>query len=106
MGVRIGSALGLAAAAFVLSAWFAPAGDGAEPDGYTNRVHFEVERSRDVSNDWVQAVIGITDEDLDPAVLADRLNRNMAWALETLISASIGASRSNGGRKPSATPSM
>jgi predicted secreted protein len=83
MRVRIGSALRLAAAGSALAACLAPTGLGAEPGDYTNRVHFEVERSRDVANDWVQAVVGITDEDLDPAELADRVNRTMAWALET-----------------------
>lgn len=98
MGVRIGSALGLAAAISALAACLAPAGYGAEPDDYTNRVHFEVERSRDVSNDWVQAVVGITEEDLDPAELADRVNRTMAWALETAGEKSGVAVKSGGYR--------
>jgi len=48
-----------------------------------NRVSFQVERSRDVANDWIQAVVGITDEDADSARLADRINRVMARALDT-----------------------
>jgi len=46
-----------------------------------NRVSFQVERSRDVANDWIQAVMGVTDEDTDSARLADRINRAMSKAL-------------------------
>jgi predicted secreted protein len=46
-----------------------------------NRVSFSVERSRDVANDWITAVIGTSDEDSDAARLADRVNQTMAWAL-------------------------
>ncbi|MCP4004972.1 MAG: SIMPL domain-containing protein [bacterium] len=48
-----------------------------------NRVSFQVEASRDVENDWVTAILGTTEEDRDPAKLADRINTTMAWALET-----------------------
>lgn len=48
-----------------------------------NRVDFQVERSREVANDWATAVVGVTDEDRDPAALADRINRAAAWGLET-----------------------
>jgi len=54
----------------------------AAPDPM-HRVSFQVERSREVSNDWMQAVVGITDEDADPARLADRINTTMAKALAT-----------------------
>jgi predicted secreted protein len=47
-----------------------------------NRVDFQVERSRDVANDWARAVVGITDEDQDPKELADRVNRAAAWGLD------------------------
>jgi predicted secreted protein len=48
-----------------------------------NRVSFSAERSRDVANDWVTAVIGTSDEDSDAARLADRVNQTMKWALDT-----------------------
>jgi predicted secreted protein len=48
-----------------------------------NRVSFSAERSRDVANDWVTALIGTSDEDSDAARLADRVNKTMKWALDT-----------------------
>jgi predicted secreted protein len=53
--------------------------DAAEP---MNRVSFQVESSRDVTNDWIQAVVGLTVEDVDAARLANRVNQTMAGALE------------------------
>lgn len=47
-----------------------------------NRVNFAVQRAREVANDQVTATIGVTHEDADPAKLADRINRDMSWALE------------------------
>ena len=46
------------------------------------RVRFSVESTREVENDWIRAVVGITAEDADAAALADSVNRSMAWALE------------------------
>lgn len=46
------------------------------------RVSFRVESEREVANDWLRASLAVTDEDADPARLADRVNRAMAWALE------------------------
>lgn len=46
-----------------------------------NRVSFQVERSREVPNDQVRAVVGVSAEDSDSARLADRVNETMAWAL-------------------------
>ena len=43
---------------------------------------FSVERSREVANDWVTAVVGTSDEDSDAARLADRVNKTMNWALD------------------------
>lgn len=57
----------------------AAAADAPDPH---NRVSFAVERSREVVNDQLTAVIGVTHEDADPAKLADRINRDMSWALE------------------------
>jgi predicted secreted protein len=46
------------------------------------RVDFSVQSTRQVANDWVRAVVGMSDEDEDAARLADRVNQAMAWALE------------------------
>ncbi len=46
-----------------------------------NRVNFQVERTLDVDNDWVTAVLAVTDDDLDSAKLADRINQTMTWAV-------------------------
>ena len=54
-----------------------------------HRVSFQVERSAEVENDWVRAVVGVTDEDTDSAALAGRINETMAWAL--------GVSKKHGG---------
>jgi predicted secreted protein len=72
------AALGLALACLAASA--APAQVLPDPK---NRVSFSAERSREVANDWVTAVIGTSDEDSDPARLADRVNKTMKWALDT-----------------------
>ena len=69
-------------ATWVLLALLAGAGAAAanEEDG-RNRVSFAVAQYRDVENDWVSAVVGVTHEDEDPAQLAERVNRDMSWAL-------------------------
>jgi predicted secreted protein len=54
---------------------------GAAEDAAKNRISFGVERTREVENDWVTAVIGATHEDEDPARLADRINTDVAWGL-------------------------
>lgn len=55
----------------------------AEDSGEAGRrVRFSVESAREVENDWIRAVVGITAEDADAAALADGVNRSMAWALE------------------------
>jgi predicted secreted protein len=75
-----------AAAIWGFTAWWvaglcasAAAEDADEP---RRRVSFSVESAREVSNDWIRAVVGVTEEDADPAQAADRVNRTMAWALE------------------------
>jgi predicted secreted protein len=45
-------------------------------------VRFQVESTREVANDWITAVVGVTAEDANPALLADRVNSDMSWALE------------------------
>ena len=64
----------------VLLALLAGAAAADEEDG-RNRVSFAVAEYRDVENDWVSAVVGVTHEDEDPAQLAERVNRDMSWAL-------------------------
>jgi predicted secreted protein len=59
----------------------APTALGDEPPPM-RRVDFSVQTSRQVANDWVRAVVGVTDEDEDAAKLADRVNTAMTWALE------------------------
>jgi len=73
-GITLVVALGIA-----LASPLARADDKGEA---ARRVRFSVESARDVENDWIRAVVGITAEDADPAALADSVNRAMAWALE------------------------
>jgi len=75
---------GALAGGWVSMAWLlgAPAALGAEDPTPMRRVDFAVQSSREVANDWVRAVVGVTDEDADAAKLADRVNQAMAWALE------------------------
>lgn len=47
-----------------------------------HRVEFQVERSRDVANDLVTALLRVTHDDADPARLAGRVNGDVRWALE------------------------
>jgi len=71
----------------------ARAGEADEPG---RRVGFGVERAREVPNDWVRAVVGVTEEDADAAVAADRVNRAMQWALEQARAAQGVEARSGG----------
>lgn len=59
----------------------APDSRAHEADRSMHRVSFKVEQSREVANDQVRAVIGITDEDADAAALANRVNTRMERAL-------------------------
>ncbi len=47
-----------------------------------NQIHFQVERSREVDNDRMHAVLGVTAEDDSAARLADQINRTMDWAVK------------------------
>lgn len=67
----------------------------AAPDP-KNRVDFQVEASREVVNDWIQAVIGSTEEDADAARLADRINTKMSRAL-AVAKAATGVRVESGG---------
>jgi predicted secreted protein len=72
-----GLALGAAALAGA-----ARADDSCGTCGAQHRARFQVESSSDVENDWITAVVGVTAEDASSAALADRINRDMSWALE------------------------
>lgn len=48
-----------------------------------NQIHFQVERSRAVDNDRMQATLSVTAEDASAARLADQINRTMDWAVKT-----------------------
>ncbi|MCH2170370.1 SIMPL domain-containing protein [Myxococcota bacterium] len=76
----------------VCSAWVGPAllgcvavtaWAGDSGSGPLHRVSFQVERSRDVANDRVRAVVGTDDEDASSAALAERINVRMTRALAT-----------------------
>ena len=70
------------AATFVLClVMIGPATAADEPQHY-NQIHFQVERSRPVDNDRMQAVLSVTAEDDSAAHLADQVNRTMGWALK------------------------
>ncbi len=64
--------------------------------GPQHRVRFQVESTREVANDWITAVVGVTAEDANPAALADRVNRDMGWALEQARSESRVTAKSGG----------
>jgi predicted secreted protein len=64
------------------SAGAARANDHCAMCGPQHRARFSVESTRDVENDWITAVVGVTAEDANPSALADRINQDMAWALE------------------------
>ena len=54
---------------------------GADQEQPRNHVSFSVERSREVENDWLTAVVGATHEDEDPTQVADRVNQDVNWGL-------------------------
>ena len=70
----------LPALLFAFVADYATAADAAPR---YNQIHFQVERSRPVDNDRMQAMLSITAEDDNAARLADQVNRTMDWALKT-----------------------
>jgi len=80
------------------SAWLlaAPGALADEVATPMRRVEFGVQTSREIANDWVRAVVGVTDEDGNAAKLADRVNQAMTWALERARARS-GVSAKSGG---------
>ena len=82
--------------AMVLAACMAATGASAEEDRPDRRVGFSAERSREVANDWVTAVLSVTHEDPSPAEVAARVNADMTWALGLARSRSAVRTRSGG----------
>jgi len=70
----------------VLLALAAPA--LADEEVVRNHVSFSVERSREVENDWVTAVLGASFESTDPAEVAAQINTAMSWGMEQAKAAS------------------
>ena len=70
-------------AAFILIAVTANQATAADEAARYNQIHFQVERSRPVENDRMQAVLSVTAEDDNAARLADQINRGMDTALKT-----------------------
>ena len=54
----------------------------AETELQYNQVRFQVNAAESVANDRMQALLVVQDEDSEPARLADRINKTMAWAME------------------------
>ena len=90
--------IAIGGAALLLTVSCAPEARSEDDGDASNRIEFQVERSRHVANDRIRAVVGVTDEDVDAAALADRVNRAMAWALETARANPAVEARSGGYR--------
>ena len=67
---------------FLLAPVTGPAAAADDATRY-NQIHFQVERSRPVENDRMQAVLSLTVEDDNAARLADQINRSMDAAIKT-----------------------
>ena len=61
-----------------------------------NQIHFQVERSRPVENDRMQATLSITAENANAARLADQIKRTMDWAINTAKTRNTVERRSGG----------
>jgi predicted secreted protein len=85
---------GLALAALSFPVAGAPV--AAAEDVPDRRVGFAVERSREVANDWVTAVLSVNHEDPKAAEVAARINRDMGWALGLAKARSAVRTRSGG----------
>lgn len=68
----------------------------AAEDAPDRRVGFSVERSREVANDWITAVLSVTHEDPKAAEVAARINRDMTWAMGIAKAKSAVRTRSGG----------
>lgn len=56
--------------------------DSTDNKGGFNRISLKAESSIEVENDLMQAQLAVEGEGIDPARLADQINRNMQWALK------------------------
>ena len=70
----------------------------ADAPTHYNQIHFQVERSRPIDNDRMQAVLSVTAEDDNAARLAERVNRDMGWAIKTAKAKAKIETRSSGYR--------
>ena len=68
--------------AFILSLAATNQATAADETPRYNQIHFQVERSRPVENDRMQAMLSLTAEDDNAARLADQINRSMDAALK------------------------
>jgi len=64
-----------------LSAVFSTAA-ATETASTEDQVSFQVEVGREVGNDRMVAILNVTAEEKKPAVVADKINSTMAWALD------------------------
>jgi predicted secreted protein len=90
----VGAAAGVALALSGLAS--GARADDCKSCGPQHRARFQVESTRDVENDWITAIVGVTAEDANPAALADRVNKDMAWTLEQAKSESKVKAKSGG----------
>jgi len=90
------TALLLVAIALPVAALGLGAPAAAAEDAPDRRVGFAVERSREVANDWVTAVLSVSHEDPKPAEVASRINRDMTWAMELAKARTAVRTRSGG----------
>lgn len=81
-------------AGLLLSLSLAPPLAAADTEFPQDQVSFQVEAGQDVENDRVEAVLGVTAENRDPAQLAGQINDSMKWALAQLAGQSAIKSRS------------
>ena len=88
---RLGVWVGIA-----LLACVAAGAASAQQDRPNRRVGFSVDRSREVANDWVTAVLSVTHEDPSAAEVAARINRDMSFALELAKKQSAVRARTGG----------
>ena len=88
--------LRLVALALPLSALGLGTTAAAAEDAPDRRVGFSVERSREVANDWVTAVLSVSHDDPKPAAVAARINHDMGWAMELAKARSAIRTRSGG----------
>lgn len=82
--------------ALSVAALAAAAPAAADEDRPDRRVGFAVERSREVANDWVTAVLSASHEDPQATEVAARINRDMTWAMGLAKAKSAVRTRSGG----------